>query len=161
MLKVKTVVIAGSSSRVGKTTFIEWLLNGLSGWSALKVTILRKGGCPRDTSCSICDNLSSEYEIITNPTILSQKGTDTARFIKAGAVKVIWLKSTLKGLSKGLKKAISKFKRTKGLIIEGTSVLKHIKPDLIFFLRGPSNPRRLPAKAALKKADIVVYGKGS
>ena len=53
-----TVVVAGSSSRAGKTALAETVLRGLGGGaSAVKFTttedIFEK--CPRGTTCIVCD----------------------------------------------------------------------------------------------------------
>lgn len=154
---MRTIVIAGAHSSIGKTLLAEELLQGLSDWSALKVTVKRKSGCPRDKSnCNICAKLKGNFEIIKDTKIINQEGRDTARLKKAGAKKVIWLVATLRGLKRGLKEALNGFKNSKGIVIEGTSVIKYIKPDLLIFIRADSGNLRYDAREALKKADIVI-----
>ena len=85
-----------------------------------------------------------------------QKGKDTSRFKKAGARQVLWLKAHPQGLRQGLKEAISKFSKTRGLIIEGTSVLKYLKPDLAILLKREGLAWKPSAKAAIKKIDLVL-----
>ena len=56
----------------------------------------------------------------------------------------------------GLEKALALLKGSKGVVIEGTSVLKYIKPDFTIFLDDKKAILRTTAKQARKKADIVI-----
>lgn len=131
---VKTIVVAGAHSGIGKTKFAESLLRRLSGFSALKVTVVKAGGCPRKSPCGVCQKQKTPFTIISNPRIINHKGKDTQRLKAAGAKKVLWLKARPEGLKGGLKRALEKLSGAKGVIIEGTSVLKYLKPDLSFFI---------------------------
>lgn len=153
---MKIITISGSRSGVGKTKVAERLLKGLKGWSALKVTVLHQGLCPRGKNCGACNDLSSAFSIISNKDVIEQKGKDTQRLKSAGAKKVLWLKAHPAGLKQGLKKALSKFKRSKGLIIEGTSILKYLKPDLAILVDDKTLPWKNSAKEILNKVDLVL-----
>ena len=152
---MKIITVSGAHSGVGKTMVIERLLERLKGWSCLKVTVLHNGACPTGRDCGACDEISSQFSIISDNERIEEKGKDTARFKKAGAKEVLWLKSTPQCLKKGLKKAISIFKKTKGIIIESTSGLKYIKPDLAVLVRNKGSALKPSAKEAIKKVDII------
>lgn len=132
---MKTIVISGEKSGVGKTYFAQQLLRCLPGWSALKVTVRKNGACPHGKNCGICSNIKKPFQIVKNHTIINQRGKDTARLKDAGAKKVLWLQARPHGLKRGLEKAFSEFAGCRGLIIEGTSVLKFFTPDLNIHLR--------------------------
>lgn len=127
---MKTIVISGSGSGVGKTSLAQQLLRHLPGWSALKVTVSKERGCPLKKNCGVCPEIKEPFYIIKDKKIINQSGKDTARLKASGAKKVIWLKTKPDGLKEGLDRALSEFSNCKGVIIEGTSVLKFIKPDL-------------------------------
>lgn len=127
---MKTIVISGSQSRVGKTYMAEQLLRNLCNWSALKVTVSKDNGCPHQRSCGVCPEIKEPFYIVKNKEIINQEGKDTARLKNAGAKEVIWLKTKPEGLRVGLEKALSEFSHCQGVVIEGTSVLKFIRPDL-------------------------------
>lgn len=127
---MKIIVVSGSGSEVGKTFLAEQLLRNLSDWSALKVTVSKEGTCPHQKSCRVCPEIEEPFYIIRDEKIINQPGKDTARLKAAGAKQVIWLKASLKGLKDGLEKALLEFAHCAGLVIEGTSVLKFIKPDI-------------------------------
>lgn len=154
---MRIITVSGAYSGVGKTHVVTELLKELKNLSVLKVTVSRNGSCQKERFCGVCDSLTKSFSIITDDKIISQKGKDTARFKAQGAKEVIWLQAKPQGLKEGLKKALSKFKSPKGLIIEGTSVLKYIKPGFAIFIAGKNRNLRPSAKLALKKADIV-YG---
>ena len=156
---MKIITVSGTCSNAGKTFVVTELLKYLKGWSGLKVTTAHKGLCPTGKNCGVCRQLKTKFSIITDKNVISEKGKDTHRFKEAGAKQVIWLKSQPDGLKEGLSKAISKFKKTKGIIIEGNSVLKYIKPDFAIFIKKNSSVIKKSAKEVIKKADLILkYG---
>lgn len=127
---MKIITVSGAHSGVGKTTIAEYMLSRLKGWSALKVTVSKDGRCPRKKSCGVCAEIKEPFHIVTDEGIINQPGKDTARLKAAGARQVIWLKARSEGLREGLLEALLDFNDCQGVIIEGTSVLKFIKPVL-------------------------------
>ena len=127
---MKTIVVSGEKSGIGKTYVAQKLLSCLQDWSALKVTVSKKGDCPHDKDCGICLRIQQPFDIVKDPRIINQAGKDTSRLKQAGAKEVIWLKAKPEGLKDGLDKALSEFSECKGVVIEGTSVLKFLNPDL-------------------------------
>ncbi len=128
------ITVSGAHSGVGKTTLVEKLLSRLAGWSAIKVTTIKKGPCPKEIACGVCERQERPFTIISNARTINQKGKDTERMKKAGARKVLWLVANPQGLKEGLEAAFKKLKNTNGIVIEGTSVLKFIKPDLNIYV---------------------------
>lgn len=152
---MRTIVVSGEKSGVGKTYVAGELLRYLSGagcsdslkglfdkaifklrnckirhWSALKITVSKADGCPHDRSCGVCQKIEKPFYVIKDRAIIDQTGKDTARLKEAGAREVIWLKARPNGLKEGLRKAFSALDSRGGVVIEGTSVLKFLKPDL-------------------------------
>ena len=156
MNKLKIVTISGSHAKVGKTMLAEKLFKRLKGWSGLKVTVMHNGKCPTGKNCGICNKLDSEFSIISDKNRLNEKGKDTQRFKNSGAKKVLWLRAKPEGLKKGLKKAVSMFKGADGLIIEGTSVLKYIKPDIAILVKKKGSILKPSAKEIFNKIDLVI-----
>ena len=133
---MRVITVSGNHSGIGKTTLVEHLLRQLRGWSALKVTVIKKGPCPKEIPCGVCDEQKAPYVIIFDPKVINQKGKDTQRMASAGAKKVLWLKATPGGLKDGLKQALRRFRATPGVVIEGTSILKYLKPDFGIYIYG-------------------------
>lgn len=127
---MKIIVVSGAKSGVGKTYVAQELLRRLSGWSALKVTVNKDHHCPHQIGCGICPEIKDIFYLIKDEEIINQTGKDTARLKEAGAKEVMWLKARPEGLKVGLDNALSEFSGCSGVVIEGTSVLKFIKPDI-------------------------------
>lgn len=127
---IKTIVVSGEGSGIGKTHFAEGLLRQFKDWSALKVTVAKEGACPHERGCGVCAKIQESFCIIKDEQIINEAGKDTRRLKDAGAKQVIWLKAKPEGLRDGLTGALAEFSDCSGVIIEGTSVLKFIKPDM-------------------------------
>jgi molybdopterin-guanine dinucleotide biosynthesis protein len=133
---MKIITVSGAHSGIGKTTLVENILKGLKNWSALKITVAKDGPCPRKISCGVCRKQNTAFSIISKIRTIEQKGKDTQRMKVAGAKEVLWLKARPSGLKDGLGRALKRFKDCEGVVIEGTSVLKYLKPDLGIFITG-------------------------
>lgn len=138
---MKIIVVSGSASGIGKTYMAERLLRCFDSWSALKVTVTKENGCARKESCGVCAGIKNPFYIIKDKKIINQPGKDTARLKNAGAKEVIWLKAKLEGLKEGLQTALKEFSPCSGIVIEGTSVIKFIKPDLNIHISSRGNYR--------------------
>lgn len=137
------VSVSGAHSGIGKTAFVEYLLSHLKGWSALKVTVIKDGPCPRERPCGVCQRQDSPFSIVSDSRIINQKGKDTQRMKLAGARRVLWLKAKPLGLKEGLKKALKKIRNSNGIVIEGNSVLKYLKPDFSIFVAAKGRAKLL------------------
>lgn len=154
---MRIITVSGAQSGVGKTKVAEALLARLKNWSALKVTVTHpRGACPVHKDCPACGQLQSDFSIISNKDIIETEGKDTQRFKSAGAKEVLWLKSKPAALERGIKCAISLFKKTKGLIIETNSALKYLKPDLAILVKNKDSVLKPSAKEILEKVDLTI-----
>ncbi len=153
---MKIITVSGAHSKIGKTTVVEGLLKIFRGWSALKVTVLHNGNCPINRDCGACENLDSKFSIITDKKIIEEPCKDTQRFKKAGAKDVLWLRAKPEGLRQGLKQALFKMRRARGIIIEGTSILKYLNPDLSILVKNKNSVLKPSAKDILKKVDLTL-----
>lgn len=153
---VPIVTISGAHSNVGKTMLMEKLLGALKDWSAVKVTTSHSGPCPKGRPCGSCDDMRSRFSIVSDEKILMEESKDTARFKAAGARRVLWLKARPEGLKEGLRKALSILKSARGVLIEGTSILKYLEPDLAILVRNKNSTLKPSAKEILNKIDLVV-----
>ena len=156
MSGMKIITISGAHSGVGKTTLAEMLFKKLKKWSALKITVSHTGFCPKGKPCGACDDLKAKFCIVSDEKIITEAGKDTARFKASGAEKALWLRAKPEGLKEGLRKVIPRFKGAKGILIEGTSVLKYLDPDLAIFVKKKDSVLKPSAKSALKKMDLII-----
>ncbi len=144
--------ICGAGSGSGKTTMAEellgralgsGLLNEDSPWGAIKFT---KTGL--------------YTSVITDTNILLEEGKDTARMLRAGARRAIWVMSPGgAGLEEALSMAMGEMYPCRAVIVEGNSAVELLKPDIVIFMSGPSF--KGGAETALRSADIVYRPEGA
>jgi len=159
-----SIGIGGIRSGVGKTYLIEILIAELKRryGTALKIFAAKY----TRTSLYSC--------IIKDSSVISQSGKDTSRMKKAGADFVYWVKSTdkdlpeignnLKNIIHNIMEDISSNKNTVlncntkyVLIIEGNSLVRIMRPDVIIFLKDDIKDNIKPsAKSVIEIADIVL-----
>jgi hypothetical protein len=171
---VATIVVAGSSSRAGKTALAETILRGLgSRNAAVKFTttddIFEK--CPRGTACIVCD-IDVPFKVVRDDLTLNEKDTDTARLKAATLGPVMWTiarksvveqawQATVRLLAQA--KADSKTSGDQsGLVIEGSTIAGLCAPDFTFFVVHPFlSPARWKAgtRELLARADCVVINR--
>jgi len=136
---MKIVVISGAHKGVGKTALACKVLKNLKGFGAIKTTVSKEN-----------ISITAKEEAIKTP------GKDTALLKEAGAEKVVLVSSPRKDLDWALKVALDMVSGCKGVIIEGTSVLDYIKPDVAILIKARGKRMKESAKRALKKADLVI-----
>jgi len=169
-----TVVVAGSSSRAGKTALAETVLRGLGGrGGAVKFTttddIFEK--CPRGTTCIVCD-IDVPFKVVRDETTLLESGTDTARLRAATAGSVLWTiarksAATLawQATVRLLDQADADAKRPntgRDLVVEGSTVASLCSPDFTFFVVHPFlSPARWKegTRELIGRADCVVVNR--
>jgi hypothetical protein len=169
-----TVVVAGSSSRAGKTALAETVLRAFgNAAAAVKFTttddIFEK--CPRGTSCIVCD-IDVPFKVVRDEATLSEMGTDTARLKNATRGPVLWTitrrsvaeqawQATLRLVNQA--RADSKAEVSEdGLVIEGSTVASLCAPDFTFFVVHPFlSPERWKdgTRELIGRADCVVINR--
>lgn len=141
-MKPFIIGIAGAHSGSGKTLVACEILRKIKGLSAIKYT------------------KSSLYSsIIDDPLILSEKGKDTARMLKAGAEKVLWIQSPTEEISSLINIALNMLIGSKGIVIEGNSAVKAANPDILIFVLGDLKKIKPGSEDLIEKADILIFEK--
>jgi hypothetical protein len=174
--RVPTVVVAGSSSRAGKTALAESVLRGLGGHApAVKFTttddVFEK--CPRGTTCIVCD-IDVPFKVVRDEATLAEVGTDTARLKDATTGAVLWTiarksvafqawRATVRLLDQA--RAESRTAATnRDLVVEGSTVASLCNPDFTFFVVHPFlSPERWKdgTTELIGRADCVVVNRPS
>ena len=124
------LALAGTSSGSGKTTLGCLLAAELPGWGALKVSPVHG---------AISHGLAGEYEIRTSMTFLSARGSDTARYLAAGAFPVAWVVSRRESIAAAMADALSRFSRSPGVLVEGTSAALALPQALVALMVAPGD----------------------
>lgn len=165
---MSTVVVAGSSSRAGKTALAETVLRGLGGYAAaVKFTTTDDvfERCPRGTTCIVCD-IDVPFKVVRDEATLLETGTDTARLKAATGGLVLWTiarksVATLAWEATRLLLDAGSGER-RGLVVEGSTVASLCSPDFTFFVVHPFlSPARWKdgARELIGRADCVVVNR--
>jgi molybdopterin-guanine dinucleotide biosynthesis protein len=160
---MKTICVTGSTSNVGKTYLIERILRRIdSGWGVCKVTICHEKGthtCPRgrEKHCGVCSSLDpqDDYLLVEDPAVLEEEGKDTRRYLNAGAVKVIWVKTRKEYLDRAVAEAADRFSHLEGVIFEGNHALSVLEPDIGIMVVGDPVRYKPSARAILDRIDLT------
>jgi hypothetical protein len=159
---MKLVMIGGHTRNIGKTSVVEGIIRATAdlNWTAVKVTQFGHGICTGDCeSCSCADNLD-QFSITEE--IDHDSGSDTARFLAAGARRSLWIR-TKQG---ELYKALPSFKREIDddhfVIVESNSLRRFVKPDVYLQVLDPSKTDfKLSARQFFDLSDAYVLVAGT
>jgi hypothetical protein len=171
----RLIVVGGHTRSIGKTQLVCDLIAALpkANWIAGKITQYGHGVCA--TNGHDCDCAPTEHVLAldweTNPTI----GTDSARFLQAGAACSFWLRTKQGYLAEGmpvLREALASLQGRKlangiadpdglNLIIESNSLLQFVKPSLYVTVFDASRDDfKDSARQALDRTDVFVFRRG-
>jgi hypothetical protein len=161
----RVIIVGGHTRSIGKTQLVCELIAAFprANWIAGKITQYGHGVCARNGEN--CDCAPAEHSAALDWESSSTSGTDSARFLAAGAKKSFWLRTKQGFLAEGLPLLRSEFANvhsdngssTSPLIVESNSLLQFLKPSLYVSVIDPSKEDfKDSARAALDRADILV-----
>lgn len=151
------VVVGGHARNVGKTSVVVGLIAGLReyGWNALKITQHGHGICSADGIPCHCATDDHAWAISEEKD--STGGSDTSRFLAAGAARVWWVRSQQGRLAEAMPGIRNHIAGGRNAIIESNSVLKFLRPDLYLTVLDPGTADfKNSAREFLDRADAVI-----
>ena len=144
------VVVGGHSRNVGKTTAIEAILRATPGrdWWAFKIT--RHGhGLDSATPGFVVDEQ------------VNRDGTDTGRYLSAGARRAFWVRTPQGLLAAAMPRLRGLFAEAPNVLAESNSLLDYIEPDLyISLVNFGAGGMKPSARRFLARADVLVVTGG-
>src|SRR6478609_4712845 len=152
------VVIGGHSRNVGKTSVTAGIIAALPefNWTALKITQFGHGICSADGKPCDCDTGDDHFRAISEERDRSGE-TDTSRFLVAGAVRSLWVRTRQGRLAEAMPTLRQRLEGKRNVIIESNSVLKFLRPDLYLTVLDPSTEDfKTSAREFLDRADAVI-----
>ena len=161
----RVIVIGGHTRSIGKTQLVCDVISAFPGanWIAGKITQYGHGVCAQNGEN--CDCAPTEHVCALEWELHADTGTDSSRFLAAGARRSFWLRTKQGFLAEGLPllRAAIKESQTASygepptLILESNSLLQFLKPSLYFAVVDPSKEDfKESARAALDRADALV-----
>ncbi len=159
------IVVGGHTRSIGKTQLVCDVIAAFpaANWIAGKITQYGHGVCAQNGEN--CDCAPDEHVCAINWETRPETGTDSARFLAAGAQRSFWLRTKQGFLAEGLPLLRAALQETladaKGelppLIVESNSLLQFLKPSLYFSVVDPAKEDfKDSARAALDRADALV-----
>ena len=134
---MKMVMVGGHTRNIGKTSVVEGIIHAMPelNWTAVKVTQFGHGVC--STSGELCDCAVAEHAFAITTERRENSGTDTSRFLAAGARRALWVRTgqgELLSALPALRKAIAD---DEYVIVESNSLRRFIKPDVFLQVLDP------------------------
>src|SRR6266481_5615898 len=161
----RLVIVGGHTRSIGKTQLVCDIIAAFprTEWIAGKITQYGHGVCAQNGEN--CDCAPEEHVCALDWETRADTGTDSARFLAAGAKRSFWLRTKQGYLAEGLPLLRAALQETlkeadaegRPLIIESNSLLQFLKPTLYFAVIDPTRDDfKDSARAALDRADALI-----
>jgi hypothetical protein len=159
---VAVIVVGGHSRNIGKTSVVASLIARLPEfhWTAFKITQYGHGFCTADGAP--CDCQTDDHTIAISAERDPNTGTDSARFLAAGAVKSFWVRTRQGMLGEAIPRirkeiAVAEGAITGHAIVESNSLLQFLRPDLyLTVLDQGTADFKDSARLYLDRADAIL-----
>jgi len=155
------VVIGGHSRNVGKTSVVEGVIRALPElrWTAFKITQFGHGMC--SANGEPCDCETAEHTLAVSEERETASGTDTSRYLAAGAVRSLWVRTRTGDLAEAMPRIRKEMEKAENTVIESNSILRFLRPDVYLSVLDPSvEDFKDSARLYLDRADAVLVPEG-
>jgi len=164
-LRRRLIVVGGHTRSIGKTQLVCDIIAAFpqANWIAGKITQYGHGVCAQNGHD--CDCAPDEHVCAIEWETHNDSGTDSGRFLAAGAKRSFWLRTKQGFLAEGLPLLRSALTETMQeahgkpvpVIIESNSLMQFLKPSLYFAVVDPAREDfKESARAVLDRADALV-----
>jgi hypothetical protein len=147
------VVVGGQTKNVGKTSVVAGLIAALPEmqWTAFKITQDEYGAGGK--------SVGSEGAFAVSEERVGAAGSDSARFLAAGAVRSFWVRGAL---AEAMPRIREELARAENAVIESNSILRFLEPDLYLSVLDPAvEDFKGSARYFLDRADAVLVPEGA
>jgi len=161
----RVIVVGGHTRSIGKTQLVCDVIAAFpqANWIAGKITQYGHGVCAQNGDN--CDCAPDEHVCAISWETRADTGTDSSRFLAAGARRSFWLRTKQGFLAEGLPLLRAALEETLAasdaapapLILESNSLLQFLKPSLYFAVVDPAKDDfKESARVVLDRADALV-----
>ena len=151
------VIVGGHSRSVGKTSVAASLIARFPerNWTAFKITQFGHGFC--SANGEPCDCQTDQHSIAISAEHDPKTGTDSARFLAAGASRSLWVRTRIGCLAEAMPRIHKEIERAENVIFESNSLLQFLRPDLYLAVLDHATADFKPsALRFLDRADAVL-----
>ena len=156
------VVVGGHTRNIGKTSVVAGLIAALPEmhWTAIKITQYGHGICSANGEA--CDCATADHTIAVSEERQRDSGTDSSRYLAAGAEHSFWVRTQQGELHEAMPKVRRLIAAAENVVIESNSVLRFLRPDLALSVLDPTVEDFKPsALRFLDRVDALVMPGGS
>lgn len=134
---MKLVLIGGHSRNIGKTSLVEAIIRTLPDrhWTAVKITQFGHGVC--SVNGDACGCAVDEHRYSISAECHTDTGTDTARYLAAGAARSLWVRTKQGELVTALPALKQELATDQYVIAESNSLRRFWPPALYLQLLDP------------------------
>jgi len=155
------VVVGGHSRNIGKTSVVAGLIAALPEmhWTAFKITQFGHGVC--SANGEPCDCETADHTIAVSEERQGATGTDSARYLAAGAVRSFWVRTRQGNLAEAMPRIRKELERAENAVIESNSIMRFLRPDVYLSVLDPTvEDFKDSARLYLDRADAVLAPEG-
>ena len=156
------VVVGGHTRNIGKTSVMAGLIAATpeKHWTAFKITQFGHGIC--SANGAPCDCETADHTIAMSEERDGRTGTDSSRYLAAGAARSFWVRTRQGQLAEAMPKIRRELAGAENAMIESNSILRFLQPDVfVSVLDAETADFKESAKRYLDRADAVVVTGGS
>ena len=125
-------------------------------WTAFKVTQFGHGICSANGEA--CDCETEAHTVAVTEERSAESGTDSTRFLAAGAVRSFWVRTRQGQLAEAMPRVRKELALARNAILESNSIVRFLKPDLYLTVLDPAIRDFKPsAQYFLDRADAVLW----
>jgi hypothetical protein len=159
------VVVGGHTRNIGKTSVVAGLIAALPDlrWTAVKITQYGHGVCSSEGVACECAVQDPEHPYAVTEEQDRTSGTDSSRFLAAGAQRAYWVRTAAGQLGHALPALRGIFESSTHAIVESNSILRFFRPDLYLVVMDfAAQDFKQTSLTYLDGADaVVVIGRGA
>ena len=129
-------------------------------WMAIKITQFGHGVC--SANGEPCDCETADHTIAISEERDRESGTDSSRYLAAGAAKSFWVRTRQGQLHEAMPRVRELVAKAENVIIESNSVLRFLQPDVsLSVLDFSTGDFKASAMRYLDRVDAIVMPEGS
>lgn len=162
---MRYLVVGGHARGVGKTALVVDVIRAFpeAAWTAVKISSHGHGAWPEQTvdRDTAANGAVAELGAILEEETDRAGGTDSSRFLAAGARRAFWLRARPGSLAEGMNLLRRALDGADNVIVESNAVLEFIRPELFLMVVDHVRPElKDSARQALDRVDAFVLRHG-
>ena len=153
------VVVGGHTRNIGKTSVVAGLIRALPElhWTAVKITQYGHGVCSSEGEPCECAVQDPEHPYAVSEEQDLASGTDSSRFLAAGAQRAYWVRTAAGQLGHAVPALRRILETSTHAIVESNSILQFFRPDLYLAIMDfAAHDFKQTSLTFLDRADAVV-----